>query len=152
MTLTFNLTHHDIFRDEFLDLQPRVYKTYVEALGADKSLVTLFGGVVGLTALGHPVVRSILVREHLLAIHNRLLSFDSGVTSRATSGAVVVKPEIKSEIKSESHSSKSGGSVSVSGVKRKLDGPGRAREEEDALGREMCRGAVLKALGENIML
>jgi len=46
---------------QFPDLQSRVCKTYLEALGSDKSLNTVFGAIVGMSALGVVVVNSLLV-------------------------------------------------------------------------------------------
>ena len=40
----------------------RVCKTYTEALSASKPLVTVYGGLYGLYALGHKVVEYVLQR------------------------------------------------------------------------------------------
>jgi hypothetical protein len=45
----------------FPDLHARICKTYQEALGADKSLPTLYGALVGCCALGHSAVRGLLL-------------------------------------------------------------------------------------------
>ena len=39
------------YRDIFSDLHARVTKTYLEALGDDKSLPTVYGGLVGMSSL-----------------------------------------------------------------------------------------------------
>ena len=49
------------FRVLFPDLQARVCRTYVDALGADRALTTVCGGIMGLTALGHGTVQALLV-------------------------------------------------------------------------------------------
>ncbi len=45
----------------FPDLQARVCKTYVDAMQPDKSLASMYGGLVGLSALGQNIVRTILL-------------------------------------------------------------------------------------------
>lgn len=137
-----------------MDLQARVLKTYVSALGEDKSLTTLYGGVVGLTAMGPNVVRSILVGEHLHNIHNRLLVFNN--TPR-TNKNVTIKTEIKTEvaIKSEHVASSSGGDSSSAAKRTKIthgtsssnDNGTAIISDEDRLSIEMCKAALLKALG-----
>jgi TAF6 C-terminal HEAT repeat domain len=42
-------------------LQPRICKTYIDAFSPDKPLVSLYGSVVGLTLLGHSVIRNLLL-------------------------------------------------------------------------------------------
>ena len=49
------------FSGLFPDLQARVCKTFVDALQPDKSLPSMYGGLVGLSALGQNVVRTILL-------------------------------------------------------------------------------------------
>lgn len=131
-----------------MDLQARVLKTYVSALGDDKALPTLYGGIVGLTALGPAVVRTLLVGEHLIKIHNRLLVFGDG---RGRAGTAV-----KSEIKTEG-----GGGTNPKRVKVE-HGTGHSATQqqqqssaaesvggaaESTLHTDMCKAALLKALG-----
>ena len=49
------------FSSLFPDLQARVCKTYVDAMQPDKSLASIYGGLVGLSALGQNIVRTILL-------------------------------------------------------------------------------------------
>jgi len=49
------------FGDQFPELQARICKTFLYALDSDKSLPTVYGGLVGLAALGPEVVRSLLL-------------------------------------------------------------------------------------------
>jgi hypothetical protein len=49
------------YRDTLTDLQPRICKTYIEAFAPDKSLESVYGAIVGLTLLGHSVVRNLLL-------------------------------------------------------------------------------------------
>lgn len=59
------------YRDAFPDLQAQVCKTYLKELRANKSAAgpvsfpSLFGSIVGLSALGHSVVRAVLLQELL---------------------------------------------------------------------------------------
>ena len=53
------------------DLQARVCRTYLDALHPDRSLATLCGGLLGLSALGQSVVRSLLL-PHVDSIGDRL--------------------------------------------------------------------------------
>lgn len=43
-----------------MDEQKRVCKTYVDALGPDKGLETVYGGMLGIGALGSKVVKCAL--------------------------------------------------------------------------------------------
>lgn len=47
-------------------------KTYLDALGPDKSLGTLYGALVGLSALGNHIVRTLLIPQ-LRSIEERIL-------------------------------------------------------------------------------
>ena len=49
------------FRDSMPDLQPRVCKTYIDALAADKPLQSVYGGIVGLGVMGHAVTQALLI-------------------------------------------------------------------------------------------
>lgn len=49
------------YRDTVSDLQPRVCKTYMEGFGPQKSLVSVYGSIIGLTKLGHSVIRNLLL-------------------------------------------------------------------------------------------
>ena len=49
------------FSSLFPDLQARVCKTYIDAMQPDKTLASMYGGLVGLSALGQNVVRTILL-------------------------------------------------------------------------------------------
>ncbi len=135
--------HHSSLRfsDQFQDLQPRVFKTYIDALAADKSLVTVYGGIVGLTALGQSVVQSILVRDHLMQIHNRLLVFPSAKSSSSSSGSGAVA------IKSEGESAKRV-KVERANIEEVLSPKQQAAAKEHGLNVEMCKAALLKSLGE----
>lgn len=59
------MCHHVcfFFSSVFPDLHARICKTYLEALSPDKSLVTIYGGIVGIGALGHTVVRALLLNK-----------------------------------------------------------------------------------------
>lgn len=135
------------YSEQFSDLQPRVYKTYIEALGDDKSLVTVYGGIIGLTALGYAVVKSLLVQEYLPQIHNRLVQFKD--TNYPNAGVKNGGPAIKSEFAADP-----GGNSSTSdqhvGKKAKLTPKDQAAAEKKKTHDfhvDMCRMALLKALG-----
>lgn len=49
------------FSDAFPDLLPRVCRTYLEALSAEKSLQTIYGGLIGLFYLGQNVIKNVLL-------------------------------------------------------------------------------------------
>jgi transcription initiation factor TFIID subunit 6 len=49
------------FSSLFPDLQARICKTYIDALQSDKSLTSVYGGLVGLSSLGQRVVRTVLL-------------------------------------------------------------------------------------------
>ena len=49
------------FSSLFPDLQARICKTYIDALQSEKSLPSVYGGLVGLSSLGQRVVRTVLL-------------------------------------------------------------------------------------------
>jgi transcription initiation factor TFIID subunit 6 len=51
------------FRSLFPDLHARVCRTYMDALAPDRALATVCGGIVGLTALGHNTVQSLILPQ-----------------------------------------------------------------------------------------
>ena len=69
------------------DLQARVCRTYLDSLHPDRSLATLCGGLLGLSALGQSVVRSLLL-PHVDSIGDRLeLVLQRRVASPSAAGA-----------------------------------------------------------------
>jgi hypothetical protein len=92
----------------FPDLHARICKTYQEALGADKSLPTLYGALVGCCALGHSAVRGLLLVPDGAGASSAL----GGAAAAAVAGSggmVLVKQEHRSvgAIASSSSSSSS---------------------------------------------
>jgi hypothetical protein len=91
----------------FPDLHARICKTYQEALGADKSLPTLYGALVGCCALGHSAVRGLLLVPDGAGASSAL----GGAAAAAvgSGGVVLVKQEHRSvgAIASSSSSSSS---------------------------------------------
>ncbi len=59
------------YTDVIHELQARVCKTYLDALEDDKALTNLYGGIAGLQALGHNVIKGLLL-PNLLKIEKRL--------------------------------------------------------------------------------
>lgn len=59
------------YSEQFPDLQARVCKTFIDALSDDKSLTAVYGGIVGLSSLGHTVIKSLLL-PHIGRISNRI--------------------------------------------------------------------------------
>lgn len=59
------------YTDVIHELQARVCKTYLDALEDDKVLTNLYGGIAGLQALGHNVIKGLLL-PNLLKIEKRL--------------------------------------------------------------------------------
>lgn len=56
---------------KFPDLISRICKTYTDALTADKALATVYGGIVGLRALGAHITKTVLL-DHLQLISAHL--------------------------------------------------------------------------------
>lgn len=50
-------------RSKIPDLLTRILKTYVEAFGEDKCLGTVYGGIVGIHALGTQLVQTVLLPQ-----------------------------------------------------------------------------------------
>jgi hypothetical protein len=70
---------------QFPELHARMCKTYLDALSPDKTLGTLYGAIVGLSALGNHIVRTLLV-PNLRSIQQRL----QGVEVKQEGGVVYV--------------------------------------------------------------
>lgn len=68
------------YTDVIHELQARVCKTYLDALEDDKSLSNLYGGIAGLQALGHNVIKGLLL-PNLSKIEKRLSSTSSSKLS-----------------------------------------------------------------------
>eukprot|EP00981_Chlorochromonas_danica_P015474 scaffold12312_cov248-Ochromonas_danica.AAC.11 len=90
---------------KFPELFSRVCKTYTDALLPDKSLCTVYGGIVGLRAMGHLVVKTVLL-DQLGAIQHHLqspvssLPLASSSASQGPNGEPVVTTSSKSMMKS----------------------------------------------------
>jgi hypothetical protein len=86
-----NLTSHLVSNEKWIDsvlspdLYPRLCKTYLEAITQKKSWNVAYGGVVGISALGPAVVRSLLL-DNLGAL-KELISTTQ--VSTDTSGKIV---------------------------------------------------------------
>lgn len=67
----------DKYSGKFPDLLSRVCKTYTDALAQDKPLVTVFGGIVGLRALGTHVTKTVLLDQLPLLAQSLSLPMES---------------------------------------------------------------------------
>jgi len=105
----------------FPDLQARVCKTYIDALSKEKSLSTVYGGMLGLSTLGQGIVRSLLLPQ-VVAIGERLDKMKFQGTSSSSS--------------SNSGSSSSSSAKGSARVGNKLD-----------VGVQMCLAALVHTLG-----
>lgn len=69
------------FSSLFPDLQARICKTYIDALQSDKSLPSVYGGLVGLSSLGQRVVRTVLLPT-ISSLVQRLTNVDDKPANR----------------------------------------------------------------------
>lgn len=136
------------FSTHFPDLHPRVCKTYLDAIEADKSLSTMFGGLAGLSSMGTNVIRTLLLPA-VKSIYQRIT--DAARTHVDGKGLVANNSTSKSvgdqhdddEEEDVIAGSKAG---SASSTKRRRLNPGEAavmKREAD-----MCRYLLLKAIGK----
>mmetsp|Transcript_10223 Transcript_10223/g.22687 ORF Transcript_10223/g.22687 Transcript_10223/m.22687 type:complete len:333 (-) Transcript_10223:121-1119(-) len=134
------------FHTKMPDLHQRVCKTYMDALGEDVSLPTLFGGLEGIRALGRDVVRTLLLSRApgtggsgggscLLARIDQRLSLLSSSTAQA-GGAHASLDAAALE--------RAAGTVGVS-----VSGGKRAREGEEVQGRGQGQGQAQAQIESN---
>lgn len=71
---------------QFPELHARICKTYLDALGEDKSLATVYGAIAGLSAMGNSIVRTVLLPQ-LGAIQSRLQTAELDYTTTSSSSA-----------------------------------------------------------------
>jgi hypothetical protein len=79
------LTLRTICSAQFPELHARMCKTYLDALGPDKTLGTLYGAIVGLSALGNHIVRTLLI-PNLNSIVQRIQASERHAASTTTGG------------------------------------------------------------------
>jgi hypothetical protein len=79
------LTLRTICSAQFPELHARMCKTYLDALGPDKTLGTLYGAIVGLSALGNHIVRTLLI-PNLNSIEQRIQASERHAASTTTGG------------------------------------------------------------------
>ncbi len=65
----------------FPELLGRICKTYTEAFTIDKSLSTVYGGIVGMRALGPEITQKVLLEE-LDTLYEHLSIVDDGNSRR----------------------------------------------------------------------
>ena len=138
------------YRDSVVDLQPRICKTYLDAFKNDKSLVSVYGGVIGLTVLGHQVIRNLLlpligtIKERITTFTNLNLADRTHTKEKKIEEMEVV----------EDTSSSVGGSSSNAKIKKHAPKP---REGDPKVLRQRaidgeivarCKAAVITALGK----
>jgi hypothetical protein len=127
------------FHTQMPELHQRVCKTYMDALGEDVSLPTLFGGLEGIRALGRDVVRTLLLSREprtggsgggscLLARIDQRLSLLSSSTAQA-GGAHASLDAAALE--------RAAGAVGVS-----VSGGKRAREGEEVQGQRQAQAQI----------
>lgn len=144
------------YGESYPDLHARVCKTYLDAIAPDKSLGTVYGGLVGLSALGQSVLRSVLLPS-LAKIHERLcdsVSLPTVAKSKKDGGnvaftSVVVKGEWNgdgSAVKTER-----GAHGSITGEtdldKERKDQQRSGKRATNQIAVLMCRQALCNALG-----
>lgn len=160
------------------ELHARICQTYVEALEGDKALPTLYGAIVGLSALGNNVVRKLLL-PHLQAILSRLQ--ESGENSGRNNGSSNSKSDSKGDSHSNGHSSgtsavsseegrgdkgkrkrsdsidnnnnsnttnPTASSSTTNGSAKKFNKHSAAKILQEQVTRGMCREALIRALGK----
>ena len=131
-------------------------KTYLEALGPDRSFGTLYGAIVGLSSLGNHTVRSLLL-PNLPVIHQRLSgdsASNSAVVKAEGSGGQAASKRKRGasfDATSEKATSTEGTGVAQKGVgsKEKFSAAGAARQVLEQVEVNMCKEALLRALGED---
>jgi hypothetical protein len=132
-------------------------KTYLDALSPDKSLGTLYGAIVGLSALGNHIVRTLLV-PNLHSIQHRLqgveVKVEGGASQTGQDGAMpppASAPEPAGKRKrGNSIDGPSAAPVATKATSSGKRGSGKVaaallQEERDV---SMCKQALLRALGE----
>ena len=152
---------------QFPELHARICKTYLDALEGDKGLPTLYGAIVGLSALGNHAVRTLLL-PHLQAILSRLQESTDGSTSTSTStqdshsektGSVGSSEETKQDkgkrkrsdsmdINNNTITNPAGGANSSNGGAKKFNKNSASKVLQEQVARGMCREALIKALGK----
>jgi hypothetical protein len=86
------------YKDSFPDLQSQVCQTYMNEIGpsciTSVSYPTLYGSIVGLAALGHSVISSLLLPS-LENIENKLLVVDSNqAIEDLEESEVIISPQL----------------------------------------------------------
>jgi hypothetical protein len=128
------------YSEQFPDLQARICKTFIDALSDDKSLTAVYGGIMGLSCLGHSVIKSLLL-PHVGRISNR-----------------ISKQQIDNDIK-KNVSSNNLENISSSKINRKgndLSGNEIIKDNikyqtENEIAAQKCREALLYSLGKYII-
>lgn len=148
---------------QFPELHARICKTYLDALEGDKGLPTLYGAIVGLSALGNHAVRTLLL-PHLQAILSRLQDSTDGSTSTQDShgektGNAGSSEETKQDKGKRKRSDSmdnnnntapnpAGGVSSSNGGAKKFNKNSASKVLQEQVTRGMCREALIKALGK----
>jgi len=136
------------FSTQFPDLHPRVCKTYLDAIEADKSLSTMFGGLAGLSSMGTNVIRTLLLPA-LKSIYKRITDVarstvdGKGPAANSTSKSVGDYHD-DDEDEDVMVASKIAGSAS-STKRRRLNPGDSALVKREA---DMCKYLLLKAIGK----
>lgn len=135
------------FSTQFPDLHPRVCKTYLDAIEADKSLSTMFGGLAGLSSMGTNVIRTLLLPA-VKSIYKRITdvarSTVDGKGPAANSTSKSVGDYDDDEDEDVMVASKIAGSAS-STKRRRLNPGDSALVKREA---DMCKYLLLKAIGK----
>ena len=116
----------------FPELQARVCKTFLDALSPERALPTLCGGLLGISALGQTVVRSLLLPQ-VSAIGSRL--------------EVVLRRRPDSSSSSKSSSSSSGASCETASLTSAELAELQRALAHDTLSASMCLSALAFAVG-----
>lgn len=137
------------FSTQFPDLHPRVCKTYLDAIEADKSLSTMFGGLAGLSSMGTNVIRTLLLPA-VKSIFKRITddvakTTVDGKSPIASSTSKSVGDHDDDEDEDVMVASKTAGSSASSTKRRRLNPADSAVVKREA---DMCKYLLLKAIGK----
>ncbi len=147
-------------------MHARICKTYLDALEGDKGLPTLYGAIVGLSALGNHAVRTLLL-PHLPSILSRLQDNTDSINVSTLSGpgektgSAGGREEGKQDkgkrkrsdsMDNNNNNASTNPPVNVTsssnGGAKKFNKNSASKVLQEQVTRGMCREALIKALGK----
>ena len=147
------------YESDVTDLHVRVCKTYIDAFQADKSLFSVYGGIVGLVSLGQVEIKCVLIPS-LYKIRARLSQTSSaceGAPSSSSSpgvdrsnGDVMVEEEEEEKEEGGDRTEGADEGGASSGRPTVRDSYLQAVSDEEA--KERCREALGEGLGRFMMI